>query len=148
MENRWLWAIAVVIIIILIIWFLWAVGRKFIANINGSQSVPPVETDGNGGLTLQLNPSQTVASYHGDIKKIPYPSIISINVHKGSLGKNGPFLFNLEYSPVKSIYTEIKGDQEMSEKMIDSLMKHELYVLVRYNKGNEVEEIRGQLFGV
>nr|QBK93149.1 MAG: CHRD chordin domain protein [Pithovirus LCPAC403] len=147
-KHRWLIILAVVIIIILVIWFIWDIGRKFIANLSGSQVVLPEDTNANGSVTFHLNSKETELSYNGDIRDVPFMSISSVAIHRGELGKNGPFVTNLDFKAKRAIEVVIEGVWDIPPSSVEALKEKDLYVLVTFNMENTDSHIRGQIFHV
>lgn len=64
-----------------------AQGASFVADLSGSQVVPPIETDAIGQATFRLNPDTSALTFELSVTDIE--NVIASHIHCASTGENG-----------------------------------------------------------
>lgn len=120
--------------------------------VEGSQEVPPVETDGSGSCDGRLNPLNT--EYEISCNHTVFDAVAA-HIHEAPAGTNGPIVFFLEPSTsfsftVSEETLQQQVDDELPvvgisfEEFLSALQDGDLYVNV-HTQANPGGEIRGQI---
>lgn len=173
-------AILVIVIFFVALWIVYrrrratqggwySVGaRSFVANLSGSQVVPPLKTVASGSATAELYPNTKQLNYLIEVIDLPKETVTSIELHSGHDGETGPLIRTLysrelteclgnkitvnEKSNSWSLYDQwsIGGSRHqevshaLSNSIIEDLLAGGVYVIV--NTDCETNGIlRGQL---
>jgi CHRD domain len=75
-----------------------------VADLTGSQEVPPVTTTGSGFAKFKIARDGSQIRYQLSVEDLP--GVLFAHIHVGAPGVNGPIIFNLATAP----FTEIEGD--------------------------------------
>ncbi len=111
-----------------------------LAEMTGSQEVPPVTTDVIGVGTVYFNEDRTKAFVNVTVDGLSGP-ITGAHIHDGAFGENGPVLFPLTFLGNR-IQTEIT---KITPEELGKLLGGQTYINV-HTLANPGGEIRGQLF--
>ena len=65
-----------------------AQSTNFVADLSGSQQVPPIETVATGQATFQLNPDGAAVIFELTVANIE--NVVASHIHCGGAGENGP----------------------------------------------------------
>ena len=65
-----------------------AQGADFVADLSGSQVVPPRETDATGQATFRLSPDANALTFELSVTDLE--DVIASHIHCASIGENGP----------------------------------------------------------
>ncbi len=117
----------------------------FVANLGGSQEVPPVDTDAVGVAQLTLNDDNTVDFVvHGS----GLVNIFGSHIHRAPRGENGPIICNFGVSIEDATEFKFSGTcPALSSEERDDFLNEGLYVNV-HSVLNPAGEIRGQIVPV
>ena len=107
------------------------------ATLNGAQSVPSVQTTGNGSVDLTYDKSSRVLSFRGGYRSLT-GAITAAHIHRARAGANGPILFFLPSTAT------ISGTIKLSESEERDLLNNRYYINV-HTTTVESGEIRGQI---
>ena len=128
---------------------------RFFADLEGSQSVPPVDTSANGDAVLTVNQNQTQVSYRINVNSLQRMTVA--HIHLGRRGQNGPIIAPLlSVSPAISVTrAQVMGSISQSDltgplqgqslaDLIENMNAGNTYVNVHTEQHPE-GEIRGQI---
>ena len=88
MRKLSLLTVGLVIALLLSPGLVAAQATDFVADLSGSQEVPPIETVATGQATFQLNPDSTLLSFTLTVANIE--DVLASHIHCASVGANGP----------------------------------------------------------
>ncbi len=109
----------------------------FVAELNGSQEVPPNSSEASGNGVFVLNDAQTELSFSIEYTGLEAPET-GAHFHNAAPGQNGPAVFTLPPGSPKN------GVWEIPSEMVEELLAGRIYVNIHtelYPGG----EIRGDL---
>jgi hypothetical protein len=117
--------------------------HDFIADLQGENEVPPVDTAASGAARLDLRQSLEVLHYRLEVEQIS--GITAAHIHTAPVGENGPVRFPLfdgtgDFGPGEPI----SGDVALEAQDLLDLLTEFLYVNV-HTAENPDGEIRGQI---
>ena len=128
---------------------------RFFADLEGSQSVPPVDTSANGDAVLTVNQNQTQVSYRINVNSLQRMTVA--HIHLGRRGQNGPIVAPLlSVSPAISVTrAQVMGTVSQSDltgplqgqslaDLIENMNAGNTYVNV-HTEQHPGGEIRGQI---
>jgi len=128
---------------------------RFFADLEGSQSVPPVDTSASGNAVLTVNQNQTQVSYRINLNSLQRMTVA--HIHLGRRGQNGPIIAPLlSVSPAISVTrAQVMGSISQSDltgplqgqslaDLIENMNAGNTYVNVHTEQHPE-GEIRGQI---
>ena len=128
---------------------------RFFADLEGSQSVPPVDTSASGNAVLTVNQNQTQVSYRINLNSLQRMTVA--NIHLGRRGQNGPIVAPLlSVSPAISVTrAQVMGTVSQSDltgplqgqslaDLIENMNAGNTYVNV-HTEQHPGGEIRGQI---
>jgi len=143
-------------------------GRSLVANLSGSQVVPPLRTSASGSATAELYPNTKQLNYLIEVIDLPKDVVSSIELHSGQDGEVGPLIRTLynrdlseclgnkivvdEKSNSWSLYDQwsIGGSRHqdishtVTEQIINDLLTGNTYVII-YTDCEVAGILRGQL---
>ena len=128
---------------------------RFFADLEGSQSVPPVDTSASGNAVLTVNQNQTQVSYRINLNSLQRMTVA--HIHLGRRGQNGPIVAPLlSVSPAISVTrAQVMGTVSQSDltgplqgqslaDLIENMNAGNTYVNV-HTEQHPGGEIRGQI---
>lgn len=120
-------------------------GQAFLAELDGSQTIPEVTTAGFGVVTATLNPDKTELSLSGAVSGLS-GAVTSAQIHKGARGAKGDAVKTLTVTGNRLALTWKSTDTEqpLSKELLDELGKGNLYLNLQ-TQAQANGEIRGQL---
>nr|QBK93597.1 MAG: CHRD chordin domain protein [Pithovirus LCPAC404] len=146
--RKWLQIIIIVIVVLLIVWWLYSLGCKFVATINGSQVVPPIDTYASGSGIFQLSSNQSSLNYDITTQGLVLSQITGAFVQRGAVGNNGPIVKVLDRQGINMRGNWTSDEiQPLTPELVDDLENELLYVNIT-TVGFPNGQIRGQLFRV
>ena len=137
----------------------------FVSGVTGSQEVPPVETDAEGGALFSLNADGSAVEYSLAVRNIE--NVSQAHLHQAPAGENGEVVVWLYPSPVEQSPLLISGrfdgilargtieagdlvgplEGESLETLVSAMAERTVYANV-HTEQNPQGEIRGQVVPV
>ncbi|KUO50257.1 MAG: hypothetical protein APF76_11130 [Desulfitibacter sp. BRH_c19] len=130
--------------------------KQFFAILEGSEEVPPVETDAFGSSNLRLSDDQEMLQYRLTVNKLA--NFTEAHIHLGRRGENGPIVAFL-FGPVDPGITVTQGtvqgtlsqsdlvgplEGEPFSELVRQMEAGNTYVNV-HTRQHPAGEIRGQI---
>jgi hypothetical protein len=115
---------------------------NFIARLEGTQEVPPVDTTAAGGAVLTVDLLSRAFSLTGAISNLVFTPTAAHIHGPAPVGQNGPVLFPLSFNAEPE--GPLGADGFLTEEQLDWLQSGLLYVNVHTTE-HPGGEIRGQL---
>lgn len=112
------------------------------ASLDGSQEVPPVDTDGTGSATIQFDPSVNVLFWSIEFSDLSGPATAAHFHGPAAEGANAGVQVNI--GEVSGLDSPMEGSAELTSEQASMLVDGMLYINV-HTEANSGGEIRGQV---
>ncbi len=122
--------------------------EKFLATLEGSQEVPPVETTASGEVSVELNTKDKTITVDGNVQGLG-SEITAAHIHKGAAGTAPPdnvvFPLDIDTSNDNTKRSaKLSGSFDVSDSQIADLKADNWYINV-HSQDNAPGEVRGQI---
>ena len=112
------------------------------AELDGSQEVPPVETDGSGSATMEFDPSNNELTWSIEFSELSGP-VSAAHFHgPAAIGTNAGVQVNI--GEVSGLESPMEGSAELTAEQASMFLDEELYINL-HTSTNPNGEIRGQV---
>jgi len=112
------------------------------ASLDGSQEVPPVDTDGTGSATMEFDPSNNELSWSIEFSGLSGPATAAHFHGPAAAGANAGVQVNI--GEVSGLVSPMEGSAELTPEQASSLLEGQLYINI-HTEANPDGEIRGQV---
>ncbi len=129
---------------------------RFIAQLSGSEEVPPLNTDAEGEVSFRVVPDRNTVSYSISVLRIK--EMTGASIHSGKRGEKGPAIYRLLVEPKRlEVSGTLLAEGELQPYLLIGsfkgqtliplleLMKAEGAYVNIYTKSHPEGEIRGQI---
>lgn len=112
------------------------------ADLDGSQEVPPVVTNGTGSATMEFDPSTNELSWTIDFSELSGPATAAHFHGPAAVGASAGVQVNI--GDISGLASPMEGSAELTSDQTSSLLDGELYINI-HTADNPNGEIRGQV---
>jgi predicted secreted protein with PEFG-CTERM motif len=112
------------------------------ASLDGSQEVPPVDTDGTGSATMEFDPSSNELSWSIEFSGLSGPATAAHFHGPAAAGANAGVQVNI--GEVSGLVSPMEGSAVLTSEQASSLLEGQLYINI-HTEANPDGEIRGQV---
>ncbi len=112
------------------------------AELDGSEEVPPVDTEGSGSATLEFDPSNNNLTWSIEFSELSGPATAAHFHGPAAIGTNAGVQVNI--GEVSGLDSPMEGSAELTAEQASMLLDEELYINI-HTAANQNGEIRGQV---
>lgn len=112
------------------------------ASLDGSQEVPPVDTEGTGSATMEFDPSSNELSWSIEFSGLSGPATAAHFHGPAAAGANAGVQVNI--GEASGLVSPMEGSAELTPEQASSLLEGQLYINI-HTAANPDGEIRGQV---
>jgi predicted secreted protein with PEFG-CTERM motif len=112
------------------------------ASLDGAQEVPPVDTDGTGSATIELDPTSNELSWSIEFSGLSGPAGAAHFHGPAAAGANAGVQVNI--GEVSGLVSPMEGSAELTPEQADALLEGLLYINI-HTEANPDGEVRGQV---